>query len=183
MDILKKIYNKIKLRYGIVVPSIIVVFTILSLIASIWIAGFLYEPNIVDPIYLFAVLFFPFTSIIIGIIIIIKFIVEAIQKKEGSHLKIVIVFIMGLMTVLPSIIVSKVSTYIIKTNLDLFLDQNLNSSVSYIIDVSNNEIINKQEFMSNTISALGVDYFNDIYTNMKNGEFDYNIINNIIQES
>ena len=123
MGFIKKRYEKIKNRYGIVVPSLIAISTIVNLIASIWVSSFIYEPNIVNPFYVFAVLFFPFTSIIVGVIIIIKFIVDAIMKKEGSHLKIVIVFIMGLMTVVPSMFVSKISTYIIKSNLDLFLDK------------------------------------------------------------
>ncbi|MDO6995020.1 two-component sensor histidine kinase, partial [Brachyspira innocens] len=129
MKFIKNVFNKIKKRYGIVVPAIITIFTLINLIASVWISSFIYEPsNIAEPFYVFSVIFFPFTSIIIGIILVIKFIIDAILKKEGSHLKLVIVFIMGLMTVMPSMFVSKISTYIIKSNLDLFLDQNVNSS-------------------------------------------------------
>ncbi|WP_300758154.1 ATP-binding protein [uncultured Brachyspira sp.] len=184
MKFIKNIFDNIKKRYGIVVPTIITVFTLISLIASVWISTFIYEPsNIAEPFYLFSVIFFPFTSIIIGIILVIKFIIDAILKKEGSHLKLVIVFIMGLMTVMPSIFISKISTYIIKSNLDLFLDQNLNSSVSYIIDLSNTEIINKRNYMKDTISKAGIDYFNNLYKNIKSGNFDYNSIYKKIKES
>ena len=171
MDFIKKRYERIKKRYGIVVPSLIVISTIVNLIASIWVSSFIYEPNIVNPFYVFSVLFFPFTSIIVGIIIIIKFIVDAIMKKEGSHLKIVIVFIMGLMTILPSLFISKISTYIIKSNLDLFLDKNINDSISYLIDISNNDLINKQNYMIDIISEVGTQYFNNLY--------DYILSNNV----
>lgn len=173
MKVIKKIYTKIKNRYGIVFPSLIVTFTFLILIVSIGISSFIYEPNIVDPFYMFAVIFFPAASIVVGVIIIIKFIVDAIFKKEGSHLKLVIVFIMGLMTVVPSMVISKISTYIIKSNLDLFLDQNLNNSISYIIDVSNNELLDKQNYMISTISNVGINYFNNIYNNIDTENFDY----------
>ncbi|PPS22292.1 sensor histidine kinase [Brachyspira murdochii] len=155
----------------------------ISLIASVWISTFIYEPNIVNPFYVFAVIFFPFTSIIIGIILVIKFIIDAILKKEGSHLKLVIVFIMGLMTVMPSMLVSKISTYIIKSNLDLFLDQNVNASVSYVIDLSNIEIINKRNYMTDVINSVGINYFNNIYQNIKSGNFDYNSIYKMVKES
>lgn len=148
-----------------------------------WISTFIYEPNIVNPFYVFAVIFFPFTSIIIGIILVIKFIIDAILKKEGSHLKLVIVFIMGLMTVMPSMLVSKISTYIIKSNLDLFLDQNVNASVSYVIDLSNIEIINKRNYMTDVINSVGINYFNNIYQNIKSGNFDYNSIYKMVKES
>lgn len=173
MKVIKKIYTKIKNRYGIVFPSLIVTFTFLILIVSIGISSFIYEPNIVDPFYMFAVIFFPAASIVVGVIIIIKFIVDAIFKKEGSHLKLVIVFIMGLMTVVPSMLISKISTYIIKSNLDLFVDQNLNNSISYIIDVSNNELLDKQNYMISTISNVGINYFNNIYNNIDTENFDY----------
>ncbi|MEI0607945.1 ATP-binding protein [Brachyspira pulli] len=173
MKVIKKIYTKIKNRYGIVFPSLIVTFTFLILIVSIGISSFIYEPNIVDPFYMFAVIFFPAASIVVGVIIIIKFIVDAIFKKEGSHLKLVIVFIMGLMTVVPSMVISKISTYIIKSNLDLFVDQNLNNSISYIIDVSNNELLDKQNYMISTISNVGINYFNNIYNNIDTENFDY----------
>ena len=65
MGFIKKRYEKIKNRYGIVVPSLIAISTIVNLIASIWVSSFIYEPNIVNPFYVFAVLFFPFTSIIV----------------------------------------------------------------------------------------------------------------------
>ncbi|WP_020003552.1 sensor histidine kinase [Brachyspira innocens] len=184
MKFIKNVFNKIKKRYGIVVPAIITIFTLINLIASVWISSFIYEPsNIAEPFYVFSVIFFPFTSIIIGIILVIKFIIDAILKKEGSHLKLVIVFIMGLMTVMPSMFVSKISTYIIKSNLDLFLDQNVNSSVSYIIDLSNIEIINKRNYMTDIINKVGTNYFNNIYKNIKSGNFDYYNIYKKIKES
>ncbi|WP_300365048.1 HAMP domain-containing sensor histidine kinase [Brachyspira sp.] len=183
MNIIKKLIQKIKNRYGILFPSLISIFTIINLIAAIWASSFIYEPNITNKFYIFSVLFFPFTSIVIGIIIIIKFIVDAIMKKEGSHLKLVIVLIMGLMTVIPSIFISKISTYIIKTNLNLFLNQNINSSVEYIIDASNKEIIDKQEFMFDTIKKVGVGYFNNIFHNLETENMDYNDINKILKNS
>ncbi|MEI0518997.1 sensor histidine kinase [Brachyspira murdochii] len=183
MKFIKNIFNNIKKRYGIFLPSVISIFTLISLIASVWISTFIYEPNIVNPFYVFAVIFFPFTSIIVGIILVIKFIIDAILKKEGSHLKLVIVFIMGLMTVMPSMLVSKISTYIIKSNLDLFLDQNVNASVSYVIDLSNIEIINKRNYMTDVINSVGINYFNNIYQNIKSGNFDYNSIYKMVKES
>ena len=173
MKVIKKIYTKIKTRYGIVFPGLIITFTFLILIVSIGISSFIYEPNIVDPFYVFAVIFFPAASIVVGVIIIIKFIVDAIFKKEGSHLKLVIVFIMGLMTVVPSMVISKISTYIIKSNLDLFVDQNLNNSISYIIDVSNNELVDKQNYMISTVSNVGINYFNNIYNDINTENFNY----------
>ena len=173
MKVIKKIYTKIKTRYGIVFPGLIITFTFLILIVSIGISNFIYEPNIVDPFYMFAVIFFPSASIVAGVIIIIKFIVDAIFKKEGSHLKLVIVFIMGLMTVVPSMVISKISTYIIKSNLDLFVDQNLNNSISYIIDVSNNELVDKQNYMISTVSNVGINYFNNIYNDINTENFNY----------
>ena len=173
MKVIKKIYTKIKTRYGIVFPGLIITFTFLILIVSIGISSFIYEPNIVDPFYMFAVIFFPSASIVSGVIIIIKFIVDAIFKKEGSHLKLVIVFIMGLMTVVPSMVISKISTYIIKSNLDLFVDQNLNNSISYIIDVSNNELVDKQNYMISTVSNVGSNYFNNIYNDINTENFNY----------
>ena len=184
MKFIKNVFNKIKKRYGIVVPAIITIFTLINLIASVWISTFIYEPsNIAEPFYVFSVIFFPFTSIIIGIILVIKFIIDAILKKEGSHLKLVIVFIMGLMTVMPSMFVSKISTYIIKSNLELFLDQNVNVSVSYIIDLSNTEIVNKRNYMKDTIENVGINYFNNIYRNIKSGNFDYYNIYKTIKDS
>ena len=64
--------TKIKNRYGIVFASVIVTFSFLFLIVSIGISSFIYEPNIVDPFYMFAVIFFPAASIVVGVIIIIK---------------------------------------------------------------------------------------------------------------
>ncbi|MEI0605255.1 ATP-binding protein [Brachyspira alvinipulli] len=183
MDFIKKRYERIKKRYGIVVPSLIVISTIVNLIASIWVSSFIYEPNIVNPFYVFSVLFFPFTSIIVGIIIIIKFIVDAIMKKEGSHLKIVIVFIMGLMTILPSLFISKISTYIIKSNLDLFLDKNINDSISYLIDISNNDLINKQNYMIDIISEVGTQYFNNLYDYILSNNVDNEKIYNLLKKT
>ena len=183
MEFIKNSYKRIKKRYGIVFPSIIFIVTIISLIASIWISSFIYEPNIVNPFYVFAVLFFPFTSIIVGVIIIIKFIVDAVMKKEGSHLKLVIVFIMALMTVLPSMLVSKISTYIIKSNLNLFLDNNIDASISYLINVSNNDIVNKQNYMLNIISNVGTKYFDNVYNYILSNNLDYEKVNNFIKKS
>ena len=158
MNIIKKLLLAVKSRYGILFPSLISFFILVNLVASVWISSFIYEPNITNQFYIFSVLFFPLTSIIIGIIFIIKFITDALMKKEGSHLKLVIVLIIVLMTVIPSLFLSKISTYIIKTNLNLFLDHNINSSVSYIVDLSNREIIDKQKFMSDIIKKVGIDY-------------------------
>ncbi|MEI0529715.1 ATP-binding protein [Brachyspira intermedia] len=183
MNFIKKILLKIKNRYGILFPSLICFFTLVNLIATLWISSFIYEPNITNQFYMFSVMFFPLTSIIIGVIVIIKFIVDAIMKKEGSHLKLVIVLIMGLMTVLPSIVISKISTYIIKTNLNLFLDQNINSSVEYVIDISNREIIEKQAFMSEIIEKVGINYFNDLFYNLGTGYSEYEDISQNIRNS
>ncbi|WP_297249018.1 ATP-binding protein [uncultured Brachyspira sp.] len=183
MNFIKKILLKIKNRYGILFPSLICFFTLVNLIATLWISSFIYEPNITNQFYMFSVMFFPLTSIIIGVIVIIKFIVDAIMKKEGSHLKLVIVLIMGLMTVLPSIVISKISTYIIKTNLNLFLDQNINSSVEYVIDISNREISEKQAFMSEIIEKVGINYFNDLFYNLGTGYSEYEDISQNIRNS
>ncbi|WP_258222360.1 sensor histidine kinase [Brachyspira hampsonii] len=133
--------------------------------------------------YMFAIMFFPLTSIMIGVIVIIKFIVDAIMKKEGSHLKLVIVLIMGLMTVLPSIVISKISTYIIKTNLNLFLDQNISSSVEYVMDISNKEITEKQEFMYGIIKKVGINYFNNLFDDLGRGYSKYEDISDAIKYS
>ncbi len=183
MNIIKKLILKIKLRYGILFPSLICTFTLINLIAAIWVSSFIYEPNITNKFYMFSVLFFPFTSIIIGVIIIIKFILDAIMKKEGSHLKLVIVFIMGLMTVVPSIFVSKISTYIIKTNLNLFLDNDINDSVSYVIDISNKEIKDKQDFMFDTIKKVGIGYFNNLFHNLEIGNMNYDDVIRTLKNS
>ncbi|MEI0496267.1 ATP-binding protein [Brachyspira intermedia] len=183
MNFIKKILLKIKNRYGILFPSLICFFTLVNFIATLWISGFIYEPNITNQFYMFSVMFFPLTSIIIGVIVIIKFIVDAIMKKEGSHLKLVIVLIMGLMTVLPSIVISKISTYIIKTNLNLFLDQNINSSVEYVIDISNREITEKQDFMSEIIEKVGINYFNNLFYNLGTGYSEYEDVSQTIRNS
>ena len=183
MNFIKKLLLKIKVRYGILFPSLIFLCTLINFIAALWISSFIYEPNITNKFSMFAVMFFPFTSIIIGVIVIIKFIVDAILKKEGSHLKLVIVVIMGLMTVVPSIFISNISTYIIKTNLNLFLDQNINSSVEYVIDISNREITDKQKYMSGIIDKVGINYFNNLFYNMEIGYYKYNEISRIIKES
>ena len=183
MNFINKILLKIKNRYGILFPSLICLFTIINLIGTLWISSFIYEPNITNQFYMFSVMFFPLTSITIGVIVIIKFIVDAIMKKEGSHLKLVIVFIMGLMTVLPSMVISKISTYIIKTNLNLFLDESINSSVEYVIDISNREIIDKQEFMSGIIEKVGINYFNNLFYNLGTGYSEYEDISQTIKSS
>ncbi|CRF34688.1 histidine kinase [Brachyspira suanatina] len=183
MNFIKKIVSKIKTRYGILFPSIICFFVLVNFIAALWISSFIYEPNITNQFYMFSVMFFPLTSILIGVIVIIKFVVDAIMKKEGSHLKLVIVLIMGLMTVVPSLFISKISTYIIKTNLNLFLDQNINSAVEYVIDISNKEIMDKQIFMSNVIENIGVNYFNNIYHNLAIGNIKYDDISKIVKSS
>ncbi|OEJ14093.1 two-component sensor histidine kinase [Brachyspira hampsonii] len=183
MNFIKKILSKIKIRYGILFPSLICLFTVINFIATLWLSSFIYEPNITNQFYMFAIMFFPLTSIMIGIIVIIKFIVDAIMKKEGSHLKLVIVLIMGLMTVLPSIVISKISTYIIKTNLNLFLDQNINSSVEYVMDISNREIIEKQEFMHGIIEKVGINYFNNLFDNLGTGYSKYEDISDTIKSS
>ncbi|WP_295163488.1 HAMP domain-containing sensor histidine kinase [uncultured Brachyspira sp.] len=183
MNIIKKLLLAVKSRYGILFPSLISFFILVNLVASVWISSFIYEPNITNQFYIFSVLFFPLTSIIIGIIFIIKFITDALMKKEGSHLKLVIVLIIVLMTVIPSLFLSKISTYIIKTNLNLFLDHNINSSVSYIVDLSNREIIDKQKFMSDIIKKVGIEYFNNLYRSLEVGKMDYEIINKIIDDS
>lgn len=183
MNFIKKILLKIKNRYGILFPSLICFFTLVNFIATLWISSFIYEPNITNQFYTFSVMFFPFTSIIIGVIVIIKFIVDAIMKKEGSHLKLVIVLIMGLMTVLPSIVMSKISTYIIKTNLNLFLDQNINSSVEYVIDLSNREITEKQDFMYEVINKVGINYFDNLFKDLGTGYSEYEDISQTIKSS
>ena len=183
MNFIKKILLKIKNRYGILFPSLICFFTLVNFIATLWISSFIYEPNITNQFYMFSVMFFPLTSIIIGVIVIIKFIVDAIMKKEGSHLKLVIVFIMGLMTVLPSIVISRISTYIIKTNLNLFLDQDINSSVEYVIDISNREITEKQTFMSGVIEKVGINYFNNLFNNLGIGYSKYEDVSQTIKYS
>ncbi|EKV57787.1 sensor histidine kinase [Brachyspira hampsonii] len=183
MNFIKKILSRIKIRYGILFPSLICLFTLINFIATLWLSSFIYEPNITNQFYMFSIMFFPLTSIMIGVIVIIKFIVDAIMKKEGSHLKLVIVLIMGLMTVLPSIVISKISTYIIKTNLNLFLDQNINSSVEYVMDISNREITEKQEFMYGIIKKVGINYFNNLFDDLGTGYSKYEDISDAIKYS
>ena len=183
MDFFRKIFLKIKNRYGILFPSLICLFTLINFIAALYISSFIYEPNITNQFYMFSIMFFPLTSILIGVIVIIKFVSDAIMKKEGSHLKLVIVLIMGLMTVVPSLFISKISTYIIKTNLNLFLDQDINSSVEYVIDISNREIIDKQIFMSNVIENVGISYFNNLFYNLEKGYTKYEDASKMIKSS
>ncbi|WP_241210681.1 hypothetical protein [Brachyspira hampsonii] len=88
MNFIKKILSKIKIRYGVLFPSLICLFTLINFIATLWVSSFIYEPNITNQFYMFAVMFFPLTSIIIGIIVIIKFVVDAIMKKRRLSFKI-----------------------------------------------------------------------------------------------
>lgn len=156
------LFLKIKNRYGLIYLSVISIFIILDIIASAFITNFLYEPN-TNPLNLFLILFIPSTSIFVGIITIIKFILEAFKKKEGSHIKLVIVIIMALITILPSFIISYISSYIIKSNINLFINSDINNSIYNVIDMSNNEIINKQNSMLSVLSNVGRNYFNNIY--------------------
>ena len=154
------LFLKIKNRYGLIYLSVISIFIILDIIASAFITNFLYEPN-TNPLNLFLILFIPSTSIFVGIITIIKFILEAFKKKEGSHIKLVIVIIMALITILPSFIISYISSYIIKSNINLFINSDINNSIYNVIDMSNNEIINKQNSMLSVLSNVGRNYFNN----------------------
>ena len=156
------LFLKIKNRYGLIYLSVISIFIILDIIASAFITNFLYEPN-TNPLNLFLILFIPSTSIFVGIITIIKFILEAFKKKEGSHIKLVIVIIMALITILPSFIISYISSYIIKSNINLFINSDINNSIYNVIDMSNNEIVNKQNSMLSVLSNVGRNYFNNIY--------------------
>ena len=126
----------------------------------------------------------PSSSIIVGVLIIIKFVLEAFKKKEGSHLKLAIVSIMAFMTVITSLVISKISYYIIESNLNLFTDKSINDSLSYIIDVSNDDIINKQNIILNTISNASINYLNNIdlsdSTKISNIIYKDNIFTNII---
>ncbi|WP_241210682.1 hypothetical protein [Brachyspira hampsonii] len=88
---------------------------------------------------------------------------------------------MGLMTVLPSIVISKISTFIIKSNLNLFLDQNINSSVEYVMDISNREITEKQEFMYGIIEKVGINYFNNLFNDLGTGYSKYEDISDEIK--
>lgn len=179
------LFLKIKNRYGLIYLSVISIFIILDIIASAFITNFLYEPN-TNPLNLFLILFIPSTSIFVGIITIIKFILEAFKKKEGSHIKLVIVIIMALITILPSFIISYISSYIIKSNINLFINSDTNNSIYNVIDMSNNEIINKQNSMLSVLSNVGRNYFNNIYKyidfeNPTNNFNNYNRLNDMIK--
>lgn len=162
MKIIKDFFIKIKNRYGGLYLLIVSIFILLDLIASIYISSFVYEPNTSDLIYMFFTLFLPSSSIIVGVVTIVKFVLEALKKKEGSHLKLAIVSIMTFMTVITSLVVSKMSYYIIESNLNLFTDNSINDSLSYIIEVSNDEIVNKQNSILNSISNSYANYLNNI---------------------
>lgn len=185
---MKKINNlflEIKNRYGLIYLSIILAFIILDFIASIFTTNFLYEPNI-NPVNLFLILFIPSTSIMVGIITIIKFIIEALKKKEGSHIKLVIVVIMALISILPSFIISYISSYIIESNINLFIGSDINNSIYNVIDMSNNEIVVKQNNMLSVISNVGANYFNNIYRhidleNAANNSNNFTMLNNMIK--
>lgn len=179
------LFLKIKNRYGLIYLSVMSIFIILDIIASAFITNFLYEPN-TNPLNLFLILFIPSTSIFVGIITIIKFILEAFKKKEGSHIKLVIVIIMALITILPSFIISYISSYIIKSNINLFINSDINNSIYNVIDMSNNEIINKQNSMLSVLSNVGRNYFNNIYKyidfeNPTNNFNNYNRLNDMIK--
>lgn len=179
------LFLKIKNRYGLIYLSVISIFIILDIIASAFITNFLYEPN-TNPLNLFLILFIPSTSIFIGIITIIKFILEAFKKKEGSHIKLVIVIIMALITIFPSFIISYISSYIIKSNINLFINSDINNSIYNVIDMSNNEIINKQNSMLSVLSNVGRNYFNNIYryidfVNPTNNFNNYDRLNDMIK--
>lgn len=179
------LFLKIKNRYGLIYLSVISIFIILDIIASAFITNFLYEPN-TNPLNLFLILFIPSTSIFVGIITIIKFILEAFKKKEGSHIKLVIVIIVALITILPSFIISYISSYIIKSNINLFINSDINNSIYNVIDMSNNEIINKQNSMLSVLSNVGRNYFNNIYkyidfVNPTNNFNNYNRLNDMIK--
>lgn len=185
---MKKINNlflEIKNRYGLIYLSIILTFIILDFIASVFTTNFLYEPNI-NPVNLFLILFIPSTSITVGIITIIKFIIEALKKKEGSHIKLVIVIIMALISILPSFIISYISSYIIESNINLFIGSDINNSIYNVIDMSNNEIVVKQNNMLSVISNVGANYFNNIYRhidleNAANNSNNFTMLNNMIK--
>lgn len=179
------LFLKIKNRYGFIYLSVISIFIILDIIASAFITNFLYEPN-TNPLNLFLILFIPSTSIFVGIITIIKFILEAFKKKEGSHIKLVIVIIMALITILPSFIISYISSYIIKSNINIFINSDINNSIYNVIDMSNNEIINKQNSMLSVLSNVGRNYFNNIYkyidfVNPTNNFNNYDRLNDMIK--
>ena len=182
---IKKIFLEIGRRYGFVYLTVISILTILNFIAAAFTTNFLYEPNI-NPLNFFLMLFIPITSIGIGVITIIKFILEAFKKKEGSHIKLVIVIIMALITIIPSFIISSISSYIIKSNINLFINSDINNSIYNVIDMSNNEIINKQNSMLSVLSNVGRNYFNNIYKyidfeNPTNNFNNYDRLNDMIK--
>lgn len=184
MKIIKNFFLKIKNRYGGIYLSIVSIFVLLDLFASLYISSFVYEPNTTNLVYVFFILFLPSSSIIVGVLIIIKFVLEALRKKEGSHLKLAIVSIMAFMTVITSLVTSKMSYYIIESNLNLFTNKSINDSLSYIIEVSNDDIINKQNSILNSISNVSVNYLNNIdlsdTTKISNIIYKDNIFTNII---
>ena len=184
MKIIKKFFIKIKNRYGGLYLTTVSIFILLDLFASLYISTFVYEPNTSNLIYIFFILFLPSSSIIVGVLIIIKFVLEAFRKKEGSHLKLVIVSIMVFMTVITSLVISRVSYYIIESNLNLFTNKSINDSLSYIIDVSNDDIVNKQNSILKTISNVSINYLNNIdlsdSTKVSNIIYKDNIFTNII---
>ena len=184
MKIIKKFFIKIKNRYGGLYLTTVSIFILLDLFASLYISTFVYEPNTSNLIYIFFILFLPSSSIIVGVLIIIKFVLEAFRKKEGSHLKLAIVSIMAFMTVITSLVISRVSYYIIESNLNLFTNKSINDSLSYIIDVSNDDIVNKQNSILKTISNVSINYLNNIdlsdSTKVSNIIYKDNIFTNII---
>ena len=184
MKIIKEFFINIKNRYGGLYLSIFSIFVLLDLIASIYISSFVYEPNSSNFVYIFFTLFLPSSSIIVGVLIIIKFVLEALKKKEGSHLKLAIVSIIAFMTVITSLVITKISYYIIESNLNLFTDKTINDSLSYIIDVSNDDIINKQNSILNSISNVSINYLNNIdlsdTSKISNIIYKDNIFTNII---
>ena len=184
MKIIKKFFIKIKNRYGGLYLTTVSIFVLLDLFASLYISTFVYEPNTSNLICIFFILFLPSSSIIVGVLIIIKFVLEALRKKEGSHLKLAIVSIMAFMTVITSLVISRVSYYIIESNLNLFTNKSINDSLSYIIDVSNDDIVNKQNSILKTISNVSINYLNNIdlsdSTKVSNIIYKDNIFTNII---
>lgn len=166
MSILKRIKNfflRINIRFGL--PYIIIAsfFTIIIFFTSIGITLFLYEPTqtygVNRPLSIFLILFIPFTSIVIGIITIIKFIIDAVKKVEGAALRLIIVIMMALITVLPSIFITYISIYIIKSNLNISINKSVDNSLYALIEISRESIIDKQREMSNIISGVNSYYF------------------------
>ncbi len=169
---IKKIFTNI---HDLSFKTIIILLILLDLALSIFITLFIYEPNTDYRLYLFFIIFIPSVSMIIATSFIIKFIIDAFHKKEGSHLKLLIIVIMTIITLLPSIIISSISTYIIKYNLDLFLNNKIYNSLSYFVNSSNNDIIEKQNSMVNYLKRFNSNFFNNLYRRI---DFD-NISNNV----